>query len=141
MDKRTPVVLVSGGVGITPMISMLASLTQDHQARRIVFVHACRDASVHAFKDWVNQRVAAHGNLAKHIYYEAVGEGDVREVDYDAAGRVDLSLLVDDELAATADFYVCGPMPFMLAQKKTLENLGVDVSRIHTEVFGSGMLN
>jgi nitric oxide dioxygenase len=141
MDKRTPVVLVSGGVGITPMISMLASLTENQQARRIVFVHACRDASVHAFKDWVNQRVATHGNLTKHIYYEAVGEGDVRDVDYDEAGRADLSLLVDDELVVTADFYVCGPMPFMLAQKQALERLGVDPSRIHTEVFGSGMLD
>jgi nitric oxide dioxygenase len=141
MDKHTPVVLVSGGVGITPMISMLASLTQDQKARRIVFAHACRDGSVHAFKDWVNQSAAAHANLAKHIYYEAVGEGDVRGVDYDAIGRIDLSLLVDDDLVATADYYVCGPLPFMLAQKQTLENLGVDASRIHTEVFGSGMLD
>jgi nitric oxide dioxygenase len=140
-DKHTPVVLVSGGVGITPMISMLASLTQDQKARRIVFAHGCRDGSVHAFKDWVNQCAAAHHNLSRHIYYEALSEGDVRGVDYDAVGRVDLSLLVDGELVTTADFYVCGPMPFMLAQKQALEHLGVDASRIHMEVFSSGMLD
>jgi nitric oxide dioxygenase len=139
-DKHTPVVLVSGGVGITPMISMLASLTQDQKARRIVFAHGCRDGSVHAFKDWVNQCAAAHHNLSRHIYYEALSEGDVRGVDYDAVGRVDLSLLVDGELVTTADFYVCGPMPFMLVQKQALEHLGVDASRIHMEVFSSGML-
>jgi nitric oxide dioxygenase len=141
MDCDTPVVLVSGGVGITPMISMLASLAKAPTARRIVFAHACRDGSVHAFKDWLNQCAATHGNLSKHVYYEALGKDDVPGVDYDGQGRLDLVKLVDEQLIRTANFYVCGPLPFMLAQKATLERLGVGVTRIHTEVFGSGMLS
>lgn len=69
-----------------------------------------------------------------------VGEDDIPGIDYDARGRIDLSSLVDDELIAGADFYVCGPLPFMIEQKETLGRLGVEAVRIHTEVFGSGML-
>jgi nitric oxide dioxygenase len=140
MEKDTPVVLVSGGVGVTPMVAMLAALLQDSKARRIVFAHACRNGRAHAFKDWVNQCAAAHGNLSKHVHYEMVGDGDVPGVDHDIKGRIDLASLVDDDLITRADFYLCGPLPFMRAQKETLERLRVDPARIHTEVFGSGML-
>lgn len=140
MEKDTPVVLVSGGVGITPMIAMLASLIRQQKARRIVFAHACRNGGAHAFKDWVNQCAAAHRNLSKYVHYEMVSESDVRGVDHDMEGRIDLAALIDGELIETADFYLCGPLPFMLAQKETLERLRVDAARIHTEVFGSGML-
>ncbi|CAG4892320.1 NO-inducible flavohemoprotein [Paraburkholderia gardini] len=138
--KHTPVVLVSGGVGITPMISMLSFLVQDRNDRRIVFAHACRNGRVHAFKDWVNECATRRRMLSKHVYYEAVGEDDIPGTDYDATGRIDLSSLVDEELIAGADFYVCGPLPFMIEQKETLGRLGVEAARVHTEIFGSGML-
>jgi nitric oxide dioxygenase len=164
LDTRadSPVVLVSGGVGITPMISMLAALIQHRSTRPVLFAHACRDAASHAFKAWVERSAEAHDNIAKHVCYETVGDGsdgshgkvhssagDPVNGDgdgsggrggYDAIGRLDLSSLLDPARVASADFYLCGPLPFMIAQKESLSRLGVAATRIHTEVFGSGML-
>ncbi|WP_438392815.1 hypothetical protein [Caballeronia sp. DA-9] len=115
---------------------MPASLSQDYQSapNRLRSRVPRRQGS--CVQGLVNQRVATHRNLAKHIYYEEVGEVDVREVDYDAAGRVDLSLLVDDELVETADFYVCGPTPFTVARCGKIQ-LGASDVRLMRSKHGS----
>jgi nitric oxide dioxygenase len=138
--KRTPVVLVSGGVGTTPMVSMLATVVMDSPTRRVSFLHACRNRRVHAFREWLDDVVADHPNASKVTFYEEVGPNDVQGRDYDFIGRLDLAAIREAVLLRDADYFVCGPMPFMRAQVDTLKTLGVDASRIHTEVFGVGDL-
>ncbi|WP_126877865.1 NO-inducible flavohemoprotein [Paraburkholderia kururiensis] len=136
----TPVVLVSGGVGITPMTSMLSTLLADGSQRPVAFVHACRNGRVHAFKTWLNGVAASNANVSRTVFYEAVDAADREGVDYDFEGRLDFKRIADKALLPNADYYICGPLPFMREQRDALVALGVDASRIHTEVFGSGAL-
>ncbi|HEX7934594.1 MAG TPA: NO-inducible flavohemoprotein [Paraburkholderia sp.] len=136
--KTTPVVLMSGGVGVTPMTSMLSTLIADASERSVTFVHACRNSQVHAFREWLDEVVASHANVARAVFYETVGATDRQGVDYDFEGRLDVAKIADRIIVPDADYYICGPVPFMRAQCDTLAALGVDPARIHTEVFGSG---
>jgi nitric oxide dioxygenase len=140
-QKATPVVLMSGGVGITPMASMLATLMAERSERKVTFVHACRNGRVHAFRDWLRRSAAEHPNLKRAVFYEEVGAGDRAGVDYDFEGRADLGRIEAHALLPDADYYICGPVAFMRAQRDALVERGVDPARIHTEIFGSGMLD
>ncbi|MFM0568939.1 NO-inducible flavohemoprotein [Paraburkholderia caledonica] len=138
--KTTPVVLMSGGVGVTPMTSMLSTILADGSERSVTFVHACRNGRVHAFRQWLDETVASHSNVKRVVFYEAVGEGDRQGVDYDFDGRLDIPRIAEQVVVPDADYYICGPVPFMRAQCDALAALGVDPARIHTEVFGSGVV-
>jgi nitric oxide dioxygenase len=139
--KRSPVVLISGGVGITPMASMLSTLIAEGSGRQVTFVHACRNASVHAFRDWLREAQAEHPNLKRVVFYEEVGADDRAGVDYHHEGRLDIARVADDVVLPDADYYVCGPVAFMREQTAALAARGVDPARIRTEIFGSGMLD
>jgi nitric oxide dioxygenase len=140
LEKTTPVVLVSGGVGVTPMMSMISTLAAAESPRRIAFVHACRNGRVHAFKRWLAQTMATHANVSRAVFYEEVSETDREGVDYDLTGRIDFSRIAHRAILPDADYYLCGPVPFMQQQREALIALGVDAARIHTEVFGSGAI-
>lgn len=140
LEKTTPVVLVSGGVGVTPMMSMISTLVAAESPRRIAFVHACRNGRVHAFKRWLAQTMATHANVSRAVFYEEVSETDREGVDYDLTGRIDFSRVAHRAILPDADYYLCGPVPFMQQQREALIALGVDAARIHTEVFGSGAI-
>lgn len=133
-----PVVLLSGGVGLTPMVSILNHLVGLNDERQIRFVHGCRNNSVHAMRDHVNSIAAERANVRKAVFYEEVGHGDQPGRDYDYAGRVDLNAIRDEVIVPGADYYLCGPAGFMRAQREALTGLGVPADRIHAEAFGSG---
>ena len=133
-----PVVLLSGGVGLTPMVSMLNHLVRADDGRQIRFVHGCRNRDAHAMRDHVNTIAAGRGNVRKAVFYEEVGGGDEPGRDYDYAGRVDLRAIRDAAILPGADYYLCGPANFMRAQREALLALGVGADRIHAEAFGSG---
>ena len=138
--KDTPVVLMSGGVGITPMASMLATLVAEKSARPVAFVHACRHAGVHAFRDWLHEIAGSHANVRRAVFYEAAGAHDRKGIDYDYEGRLNLGAIEELVMLPDADYYLCGPVAFMREQREALVARGVDPQRIHTEIFGSGML-
>ncbi|MBB1626981.1 NO-inducible flavohemoprotein [Achromobacter sp. UMC71] len=137
-DNAAPVVLLSGGVGLTPMVAILNHLVATDDPRQIRFVHGCRDSAAHAMKDHVNAVAQARGNVRKAVFYEAVASGDRPGQDYDYAGRVDLRVIRDQAIVPGADYYLCGPAGFMRAQREALLELGVAADRIHAEAFGSG---
>ncbi|KAJ5463261.1 Flavohemoprotein [Penicillium sp. IBT 31633x] len=138
INGTNPVVLISGGVGLTPMMSMLKSIIdRQGQARKVVFIHAARNGRVHAMKNDLAQIVADNPTVSRTVFYENASEGDKQGVDYDYVGRVDLPQIKDKVLLPDADYYICGPQPFMKAQSKSLQGLGVKPERIHMEVFGS----
>ena len=137
-DRETPVVLISAGVGLTPKLAMLEHLTQQKSRRQIRFLHACRHGGVHAFKQRVRELVQAHPGVKSLVYYETPRASDQQSVDYDYTGRLDLRQLADQVVLPEADYYICGPRPFMQAQVASLQAMGVDSKRIHKEAFGSG---
>jgi ferredoxin-NADP reductase/hemoglobin-like flavoprotein len=138
INATTPAVLISGGVGLTPMMSMLKSIVdQQGQARKVVFIHAARNGHVHAMKEDLANIVAGNPSVSKAVFYEDASAQDKKGVDYDHVGRVDLAKIKNDAVLPDADYYICGPQPFMKAQSKSLESLGVSPDRIYMEVFGS----
>lgn len=140
VETDAPAVLISGGVGITPMVSMLGTLVESAKSRKVVFVHAVRNGKVHAMKKYLSHIMQENPQVSKAIFYEEVSEGiDEKGVDYDYEGRIDLPTIKDQVLLPEANYYLCGPIPFMRLQQKNLEDLGVPKDRIHSEVFGSGI--
>ncbi|MFL9868467.1 NO-inducible flavohemoprotein [Paraburkholderia fungorum] len=135
VNAKTPIVLISGGVGLTPMVSMLKRAIQDPQ-RQIVFVHGARNSAVHAMRDRLRQTAATYANFKAVVFYDAPLPGDVLGQDYDRVGFIELDGLKDLILLPEADYYVCGPIPFMRAQHDALRALDIQEARINYEVFG-----
>ncbi|RFN45099.1 flavohemoprotein [Fusarium flagelliforme] len=137
INATTPVVLISGGVGLTPMMAMLKKITEESKSRRVVFIHAARNSRVHAMKNILLEIARDNPEVTRLVYYERVEEGDVPGLDYDREGRVDLAEIKHKVVLPGADYYICGPSPFMNTQGKALRDLGVDEKHIYMEVFGS----
>jgi nitric oxide dioxygenase len=136
-DIEKPLVLISGGVGLTPMVSMLNHVVAEQPERKVVFVHGARHGGVHALSDHVRATARRHPQLSVKIFYETPGEDDRSGEHYDQVGRVDLGAIRDVAIVADADYFICGPVPFMRAQIAALQSAGIAQNRIHYEVFGS----
>lgn len=141
LAATTPVVLVSGGVGLTPMVSMARSVFATDASRPVVFVHGARHGAVHAMRERLRAARRERPQLRAFVFYSEPRPEDLAGEDYDLAGMVDLRAIADQVLLPDADYYLCGPIPFMRQQLATLTALGVDPSRIHYEVFGSDVFN
>lgn len=135
--SRRPLVLLSGGVGVTPLLSMLHGASRDPD-RAIFFIHACLDGSVHAFPDEVRQAAARRDGIHIHTIYERPRLEDRGQ--YQAEGLVDRALLQTLLPLDNYDFYLCGPSPFMQAVYALLRDLGVGRDRIAYEFFGPSAL-
>jgi nitric oxide dioxygenase len=130
-----PVALLSGGVGITPMLAMLERLVAQQSERRIVFVHSAIDGSVHAFGSRLREIVAANPNVETAVFYDTPRDADIRGEHYDQEGRVSHESL-RDLIPSGADCYFCGPKGFMATVDGLLADLGVSAERRHVEFFG-----
>jgi nitric oxide dioxygenase len=135
VNAGTPVVLISGGVGLTPMISMLNRVLQS-PGRDVVFVHGARNSAVHAMKDHLQQTAQQFPKFKTFIFYNEPLPQDQQGRDYDYPGLVDIKLIEDAIMLPDADYYICGPVPFMRLQHDALIARGIKEARIHYEVFG-----
>ncbi len=133
------VLLLSGGVGITPLLAMLHHLTE-RSDRRVHFVHACEDGRNHALADEVEALAAARAGISAHFVYRAPTAEDEARGRHVASGLVTRALLQSLLPLDDYDVYLCGPTPFMQAQYATLLGLGVRPERIATEFFGPASL-
>lgn len=144
--SRRPVLLLSAGVGITPMIALLNDLMGAsgervrHPGRPVVFVHGARHGGEHAFGGHVRALAARRATLTVHVRYSAPRTGDVPGRDHDSVGRIDATLLKTLLPSADPDVYLCGPPGFMQEQYDTLLALGVPDVRVHAEAFGPASL-
>ena len=138
IDSNKRNVFISGGVGLTPMIAMLNQLVTLDVPQPVTFIHACRSKQVHAMKQHLQDLTAKCPRIHTLTAYEFPNEGDVLGQDYDVAGRLDLSTVDAALLPADADYYLCGPMPFMAEQRKALLARGIKDEQIHSEAFGTG---
>lgn len=130
-----PVVLLSGGVGLTPMVSMLHALAEQSD-RRTVFIHACDNGDVHAMGDEVRALVASRSGLAAHVVYRFPTEADRAAKSHQAEGVITRELLQRLLPLDDYEFYLCGPPPFMQAVFRLVRSLGVPKERIAYEFFG-----
>lgn len=135
VNATTPVVLISGGVGLTPMISMLNRVLQSPQ-RQVVFVHGARNSAVHAMKDHLQDIARRQNNFKPYIFYNEPLANDQQGKDFDFPGLVDIDKISDAILLPDADYYICGPIPFMRMQHDALLAKGIKEAHIHYEVFG-----
>jgi nitric oxide dioxygenase len=134
-ESNEPVVLLSAGVGITPMIAALNRIAQKDPQRYVIFAHAARDAAHQAHRADIAAARAAMPNLQVVTFHE------VRDSTGDALrGRMDVTALPSWPRSET-NVYLCGPLPFMQAQWLDLVGAGVPVTRLHREVFGPDMLD
>ncbi len=131
-----PIVFLAGGIGVTPLLSMLKHLAYQGVATPIYFVHAARNSRVHALADEVRRVAAEHSNIQSHVVYDAALEDDLRQGHCHSIGIVNLALLQKLVTSRDAEFYFCGPKLFMVGIYKALKQWGVDESRIHFEFFG-----
>lgn len=134
-ESSRPVVLLSGGVGLTPMVAMLHALAK-RSARRAMFLHACENGAVHALRDEVNGLIAQRAGLSAHYCYRLPGEDDRAAGHFHGEGFLTREAMQSLLCLDDYDFYLCGPPPFMQAMYATLRELGVAKNRIAYEFFG-----
>ncbi|WP_027706809.1 NO-inducible flavohemoprotein [Zooshikella ganghwensis] len=136
-DHETPVVLISAGVGLTPMMSMLNQLLEQQHPAKIYFLHACEHSEVHAFRDELIRLKQRHTNLVSYTWYREPKSTDRYQHDYDCQGFMDLTVLCKTFFNPKHQYYLCGPLPFMkniFKQLTAMDNISSD--QINYEVFG-----
>lgn len=128
-------VFISGGIGQTPLLSMLESLIQQEGAV-VQWIHGCREAEVHAFKDRLAEVVQEHVNVKQHIFYDVVDEAEAHV----NQGWVELAHVNDAVVSQNAEYYICGPRGFIEKHYQYLVDQKVDKASIFFEEFGPASL-
>ena len=133
-----PVVLMSAGIGLTPVLAMLHALAAAGSRRDVWWIHGARNNAEHALAAEVQGLLKLLPRGHSHILYSAPDPTDRLAVDFDAAGRLDVHVLQKLGAPREADFYLCGPAGFMSSLTADLGGWGVSAERVHSENFGSG---
>jgi ferredoxin-NADP reductase len=131
-----PVVLLSAGIGATPVLAMLHSLASAASRRDVWWIYGARSGAEHPFAKESRGLLQTLVNGRSHIVYSKPDSGDEAGVDYDSTGHVDAPLLDRLGVGRDADFYLCGPSSFLKQLTEGLKTWGADSKRIHAEVFG-----
>lgn len=131
-----PVVLIAGGIGVTPLLSMAKSIVRANPSAMVCFIQAARNSNLQAFAGELAELVGAGSNVSTKVVYDDPLPGDVEDGRCDATGFITTELLQNWTPFAEANFYFCGPRPFMQSLQASLQELGVDQQRVHYEFFG-----
>src|SRR6266540_2994798 len=132
-----PVLLLSAGIGATPVLAMLHTLAAERSTRQVWWVHGARNRGEHPFARETRALLARLPNAHAHVCYSRPGADDRQGVDYATPGRLSADLLDQLEFPRTADAYLCGPPAFMRELTDALVSLGLDPTHIHTETFSA----
>jgi ferredoxin-NADP reductase len=135
--SQNPVVLLSAGVGATPVMSMLHALTAEKSQREIWWIYGARNRAEHPFAEESRSLLKQLPRGRGYIVYSRPAATDQAGTDYDAAGHVDMVLLERLGVQRSSDFYLCGPTAFLQNMRDGLRNWGVLAENVHTEIFGS----
>lgn len=131
-----PVVLIAGGIGLTPVLSMLNYIAESGSTRETWFFYGVRNSSEHAMKDHLQDLANENENIHLRICYSDPLPEDEEGRDFDHAERVSVELLKNTLESNNYDFYICGPPPMMNAMVEDLDAWGVPRDKIHYEAFG-----
>ncbi len=136
---KAPVCLISAGVGITPVMSMLERLVLSDDRRPVVFIHGARNGRLQAFRDPLRAMTAQRPWIRTHIRYSRPSRDDIAAKRFDSTGRVDLRLALSLGLPEDCCFFLCGPLGFLRDHYRGLRKMGVPAERILYENFGAGV--
>jgi ferredoxin-NADP reductase/MOSC domain-containing protein YiiM len=137
LDTATsPVLLISAGIGLTPVLSMLHELAARRSERQVWWIHGARSPREHPLAAEAHALLAALPYAREHVFYTAATPSE-RHRDHAAAGRLTKDKLAALAIPANASAYVCGPATFMTDIQQALTAIGIDPDRVHTELFGA----
>ena len=128
-------VLLSAGIGATPVLAMLHALAAARSTRPVLWLHATRDGQHHPFAAEVRRLMLALTHGRSYVCYSRPASRDKMGEDFDATGHLSRSVFDQVDVPREADVYLCGPTRFMAEMKVALANLGVAPERIHVEIF------
>ncbi|SNS70736.1 hypothetical protein [Actinomadura mexicana] len=129
-DDGDPLVLISAGIGITPVAAMIDHLAAEQPGRQVLAVHADRSARTHALRRQIAEAGARMADFQQLTWHEDTGGDEDRDA---RPGRIDVTRL---PLPRKARVFMCGPIPFMREIRRGLADAGVSDERVHHEVFG-----
>ena len=132
----SPVLLISAGIGATPVLAMLQALAEEHSDREIWWLYGGRNGREHPFAAEAAALLASLANARAHVCYSRPDPGDVKGRDFDSAGRLTAPLLAELQPPSDAQAYLCGPTGFMDEISAGLAAMGTEASHVHTEPFG-----
>ncbi|MDF0489944.1 NO-inducible flavohemoprotein [Sphingomonas sp. H39-1-10] len=133
---QRPVILLSGGVGLTPMVSMVEAIAADHDTLEAHFIHGTVNSDTHAMDAHVRALAKGHGNISVATFYSEPQEKDRLGETHEEEGFISIDWLAQRTPLHDADVYLCGPKPFLRAFVSGLALAGVPTERIHYEFFG-----
>jgi ferredoxin-NADP reductase/MOSC domain-containing protein YiiM len=135
--SQSPVVLLSAGVGATPVMSMLHALAAEKSQREIWWIYGARNRADHPFAEESRSLLKQLSRGRGYIVYSRPAPTDQAGADFDAPGHIDTALLEKLGVSRGSDFYLCGPTSFLQSMRDGLRNWGVLAENVHTEIFGS----
>src|SRR3954449_6711101 len=138
LDEKddSPIVLLSGGVGLTPLVSMLEHIVRSGSRRPTWFIHGAENRRVHAMGKHIRDLAARAGTVTTRIFYNTLEPGDQAGRDYDEPGFIRIDWLASNTPIEDAVYYLCGPRPFLRAMVGGLARKGVSLGNIRYEFFG-----
>lgn len=136
LTKSNPVVLIAGGVGITPMLSMASAISGSGAKREVFLFFGVRNRREHLHKLELEKLAAENDNIHLHVCYSKPGLDDVKGRDYQHAGRVGIEQLKELLPSSNFEYYLCGNGAFMKSITDGLEAWGVPEKDVHFEAFG-----
>jgi ferredoxin-NADP reductase/MOSC domain-containing protein YiiM len=140
-DGDSPVVLLSAGIGVTPVLAMLHHLAARASTRDVWWIHAARGPAEHALAAEAHTLLAALPHAHEHVFYSAASPAELAEA-HARPGRISASALKELGVPPDADVYVCGPTGFMTLMREVLPEVGIDPAHIRSELFGAlGAIN
>ncbi|HUN61691.1 MAG TPA: MOSC and FAD-binding oxidoreductase domain-containing protein [Candidatus Sulfotelmatobacter sp.] len=131
------VVLLSAGVGATPVMSMLHALVAEKSKREIWWIYGARNSVDHPFAGESRSLLQQLSRGRRYVVYSRPGASDQLGLDFDASGHIDSALLEKIGVSTNSDFYLCGPPSFLENMREGLRNWGVPAKNVHTEIFGT----
>jgi ferredoxin-NADP reductase/MOSC domain-containing protein YiiM len=135
-DGAGPVLLISAGIGVTPVLSMLHQLAARHTERDIWWLHGARGPREHPFAAEAHALLAELPHAREYVFYSEATPGERRRARA-AAGRLSRQALADLAIPSDANAYICGPDSYMADMRDALTAIGLDRDAIHTELFGA----
>jgi ferredoxin-NADP reductase/MOSC domain-containing protein YiiM len=135
--SQAPVVLLSAGVGATPVMSMLHALAAERSQREVWWIYGARNRLEHPFAEESRSLLKRLSRGRGYIVYSRPASIDQVGSDFDAQGHIDVPLLERIGVSKDSDFYLCGPAPFLQNIRDGLREWGAPTRNVHTEIFGS----
>ncbi len=136
-EANGPLVLLSAGVGVTPLLSMLHHIAHRDPARELWWVHSCKNSAYEAFREEIKTLETQLSAFHRVVIYSSPNDADHPGIDYDIKGHLDLQQLQAMQLPVESECYLCGPPAYLHNITAALEAIGIAGNNIRSELFGS----